>query len=190
MAASYPDAKQMYINSHFCYTDEFGILTNGLGIVKDVVFLDDDFKAAHPELPIEKKLDSPEEDKTIGDSTALKPVLSYFFTTHPDFHPDTFLGDASFNSANIYGFLKNDFSFENVPIPYNPRNESTLKKVGFNEYRNPTCPNNPSLAMKYRGITKEKGIPTVSNSAARKYILLKGQWVCDCEAPCSTVKKG
>lgn len=53
-AASSPDAKQMYINGHFCYADKFGILTNGLGIVRDIVFFDDDFKAAHPELPVEK----------------------------------------------------------------------------------------------------------------------------------------
>lgn len=28
-AAACPDAKQMYINGHFCYTDKFCILTNG-----------------------------------------------------------------------------------------------------------------------------------------------------------------
>ena len=43
-AASCPDAKQMYINGHFCYADKFGILTNGLGIVRDIVFFDDDFR--------------------------------------------------------------------------------------------------------------------------------------------------
>lgn len=47
-AASSPDAKQMYINGHFCYADKFAILTNGLGIVRDIVFLDDDSKATHP----------------------------------------------------------------------------------------------------------------------------------------------
>ena len=47
-AASCPDAKQMYINGHFCYTDKFSILTNGLGIVKHTAFLDgSDFKASH-----------------------------------------------------------------------------------------------------------------------------------------------
>lgn len=33
-AASCPDAKQMYINGHFCYAEKFAILTNGLGIVR------------------------------------------------------------------------------------------------------------------------------------------------------------
>lgn len=56
VAASSPNAKQIYINGHFCYADKFGILTNGLGIVRDIVFLDDDFKAAHPELPTRKVL--------------------------------------------------------------------------------------------------------------------------------------
>lgn len=133
-AASCPDAKQMYINGHFCYADKFAILTNGLGIVRDIVFLDDDFKAFHPELPVDKKSDSPKEDKTISNSAAVVPVLSDFLDAHPDFYPDTFLGDAAFDSADIYGALKNDFGFLKALIPYNPRNESSLKKVGFNEY--------------------------------------------------------
>lgn len=92
VAASSPNAKQMYINGHFCYADKFGILANGLGIVRDIMFLDDDFNSAHSELPVEKRSDSPEEDKTISDSAALKPILSDFFAAHPDFHPHTFLG--------------------------------------------------------------------------------------------------
>lgn len=180
-AASSPDAKQMYINGHFCYADKFAILTNGLGIVREIVFLDDDFKTAHPELPVEKKSDSPEEDITISDSAAPKPILSDFFAAHPDFHPDTFLGDAAFDSADIYGSLKNDFGFQKALIPYNPRNESTLKKVGFNEYGYPTCPNDPSLAMKCCGSTKEKGRSDRIKWCCPKVHMVKGQWVCDCK---------
>ena len=190
VAASCTDAKQMYINGHFCYADKFGILTNGLGIVRDIVFLDDDFKAAHPELPVEKKSDSPEEDKTISDSAALRPVLSDYFASHPDFHPDTFLGDAAFDSADVFGFLKNDFGFQKVLIPYNPRNESALKKVGFNEYGYPTCPNDPSLSMKYCGVTKEKGRSDRIKWCCPKVHMVKGKCVCDCKDPCSTAKKG
>lgn len=178
-AASCPDAKQMYINGHFCYADKFGILTNGLGIVRDIVFLDDDFKAAHPEIPIEKK----------SDSAALRPVLSDYFASHSDFHFDTFLCDTAFDSADVFGFLKNDFGFQKVLIPYNPRNESTLKKVGFNEYGYPTCPNAPSLAMKYCGITKEKGRSDRIKWCCPKVHMVKGQWVCDCKDPCSTAKR-
>ena len=156
-AGSCPDAKQMYINGHFCYVDKFAILTNGFGIVRDIVFLDDDFKASHPELPREKKSDSPDEDKSISDSAALNPVLADFFAIHPAFHPNIFSGDAAFDSADTYGFLQNDFGFQKMLIPYNPRNESSLKKVGYNEYGYPSCPDDPSLAMKYCGLTKEKG---------------------------------
>ena len=189
-AASCSDAKQMYINGHFCYADKFAILTNGLGIVRDIVFLDVDFKSSHPELPVEKKSDSPDEDKTISDSAALKPVLSDFFDSHPGFHPDTFLGDAAFDSADTYSFLRNDFGFQKMLIPYNPRNETTLKKVGVNEYGYPTCPNDPSLAMKCCGVTKEKGRSDRTKWCCPKMHMVNGKWVCDCEKPCSTAKKG
>ena len=146
-AASCPDAKQQYINGHFCYADKFVMLTNGLGIVRHIAFLDVDLKALHPEMPVEKKSDSPDEDKSIGDSSSLKPILSDFFQLHPHFHPDTFLGDSAFDTIEIYGFLKDEFHFSKALIPYNPRNESTLKKVGYNEYGYPTCPEDPLLAM-------------------------------------------
>lgn len=87
-AASSPHAKQQYINGHFCYADKFAILTNGLGIIRHITFLDDDFKQLHPEIPVVKKSDSPDEDKSIGDSTSLKPVLSDFFALHPHFQPN------------------------------------------------------------------------------------------------------
>lgn len=94
-AAPSSDAKQMYINSHFCYADKFSIITNGLGILRHISFLDDDFKKQHPDIEIDKKSDSPDEDKSVGDSSALKPVLHDFFKLHPDFHPKIFLGDSA-----------------------------------------------------------------------------------------------
>ena len=51
----------------------------------------------------------------------------------------------------------NDFHFSKALIPYNSRNESDLKNVGYNAYGYPTCPNDSSLDMKYCGVTKEKG---------------------------------
>lgn len=189
-AASCPDAKQQYINAHFCYADKFAILTNGLGIIRHIAFLDNDFKAAHPEMPVEKKSDSPDEDKSIGDATALKPVLSDFFALHPDFHPDIFLGDSSFDTIDTYGMLLNDFHFSKALIPYNPRNESSLKKVGYNEFGYPTCPNDDSLSMKYCGITKEKGRADRIKWSCPKVHMVKGEWICDCKEPCSTAKRG
>lgn len=189
-AASSKAAKQQYINGHFCYADKFAILTNGLGIVRHIAFLDDDFKTAHPEMPVEKKSDSPHEDKSIGDSTSLKPVLSDFFSLHPQIHPDIFLGDASFDTIETYGMLHNDFHFSKVLIPYNKRNESSLKKVGFNEYGYPTCPNDASLSMKHLGITREKGRADRTKWGCPKMYMVKGEWICDCKEPCSTAKKG
>ena len=148
----------MYINRHFCYADKFAILTNGLGIERRISFIDDsDLKSSHPELSVQKKSDSPDEDKSVGDACALSPVLSDYFSLHPDFHPDTCLGDSAFDSVELYGKLFHDFHFSRALIPYNPRNESSLKKVGYNAYGYPTCPNDPSLSMKYQSITKENG---------------------------------
>ena len=189
-AASCPDAKQLYINGHFCYADKFAILTNGLGIIRHIVFLDDDFKADHPEMTVDKKSDSPDEDKSIGDSTALKPVLSDFFALHPDFHPSTFMGDSAFDTIDTYGFLKDECHFLKALIPYNPRNESSLSKVGYNEYGYPTCPADPSLAMKYAGHCHEDGRADRDKWVCPKVHMVNGQWVCDCDNPCSTAKKG
>lgn len=189
-AASCPDAKQQYINGHFCYADKFAILTNGLGIIRHIAFLDDDFKDSHPEMPVEKKSDSPDEDKSVGDSSSLKPVLSDFFAIHPDFHPDTFLGDSAFDTIDTYNFLKDVFHFSKALIPYNPRNESTLEKVGYNIYGYPTCPRDKNLDMKYAGHCHEKGRADREKWVCPKVHMVKGQWVCDCEEPCSTAKKG
>ena len=189
-AASCPDARQQYINGHFCYADKFAILTNGLGIVRHITFLDDDFKNAHPEMAVEKRSDSPDEDKSIGDSTSLRPVLSDFFSIHPGFSPDTFLGDSAFDSFDTYDFLKNDFHFSKILIPYNPRNESALKKVGYNIYGYPTCPGDPSLAMRCCGITREKGRSDRIKWCCPKVHMVKGKWVCDCDDPCSNAAKG
>lgn len=189
-AASCSYAKQMYINGHFCYADKFAILTNGLGIVRHISFIDDDdFKASHPELVINQKSDSPDTDKYVGDSNCLVPVLNDFFAFHHNFHPKTFLGDASFDSFDLYKSLLHDFKFSKALIPYNPRNESPLKKVGYNSYGYPTCPNDSSLAMKYCGITKEKGRSDRFKWICPKMRYHKG-WICDCENPCSTAKKG
>ena len=39
--------KQLYINNHFCYAYKFGIVTNGLGIIRHLAFCDMDFFDAH-----------------------------------------------------------------------------------------------------------------------------------------------
>ena len=47
-AASNQAIQQMYINGHFCYAYKFGIITNGLGIVRDITFYNKDFLKNHP----------------------------------------------------------------------------------------------------------------------------------------------
>jgi len=104
-ASSNNEVKQLFINGHFCYVYKFTILTNALGIVRNITFLDDDFKEKHPEVEIDKKSDSPEEDKSIGDSTALKPVLQDFLNMHPDTSLHTFIGDSIFDTYDTYSCL-------------------------------------------------------------------------------------
>lgn len=38
-SAANPDIKQLYIDGHFCYAYKFGIVTNGIGIVRHISFL-------------------------------------------------------------------------------------------------------------------------------------------------------
>ena len=63
----------------FCYAYKFGIVTNGLGIVREISFT---IKAFWMLIQISlsaKKSDSPDEDKSLADSKALIPVLKDFF---------------------------------------------------------------------------------------------------------------
>ena len=189
-AASCPDAKQQYINGHFCYADKFTILTNGLRIIRHIAFLDDDFQKAHPEMPVEKKSTFPDEDKSVSDSSALHAVLADYFVLHPQFLPEVFLGDSAFDTIETYGFLKNEFHCSKALIPYNVRNESSLPKVGYHFYGYPTYPNDSSLAMKHLGHCHEKGRADREKWGCPKVHMVKGQYVCDCQNPCSTAKKG
>jgi len=185
-AAADNTIKQMYINGHFCYARKFGIATNGLGIVRHIAFLDDEFKEKHPDIVIERKSDSPDEDKSIGDSTSLQPVLKDFFEQHQNFHYGTFIGDAAFDKADHYTFLKDVCKFNWALIPINERNSSSLPPVGFNEYGYPLCPNDDSLVLKYCGVTRGKGrTPRV------KWICPKVKnKVCSCDNPCSSAAFG
>ena len=53
----------MYINGHFCYAYKFGIITNGLGIVRDITFYNKDFLNAHPAIVVEIISDSPDVER-------------------------------------------------------------------------------------------------------------------------------
>lgn len=75
-AAANPDIKQLYIDGHFCYTYKFGIVTNSLGIVRHIGLYNMEFFEKHPEIILEKKYDSPEEDKSVHDAKLLIPSLT------------------------------------------------------------------------------------------------------------------
>ena len=196
-AAPNPAIQQMYINGHFCYVFKFGIITNGLGIVRDITFYNKDFLKAHPEIPVEKKSDSPDEDKSLADSKALIPVLKDFFLKHPLIYPKIFLGDAAFDSVEIYKYLLLEAPFEKAYIPLNGRLSLPESGCPLNAEGIPCCPKAPSLPMRREGSKTHLrcGLPTM------KFVCPKMKWeynkqdkskrrVCHCEDPCTTSSCG
>ena len=187
-----PVCQQMYINGHFCYAYKFGIITNGLGIVRDITFYNKDFLKAHPDIVVEKKSDSPDEDKSLADSKALIPVLKDFFQKHPLINPKIFLGDAAFDSVEIYKYLLLETPFDKAYIPLNGRISLPEADCPLNEDGIPCCPKDPDLPMKQEGSKSHLrcGLPTV------KFVCPKMKWkydkltkrskrVCHCENPCT-----
>ena len=104
-ASANPQIRQLYINGHFCYVFKFGIVSNGLGIIRHLSFYNKDFFTSHPDIVVNKKSDSPDEDKCVHDSRLLIPTLRDFFLKHPLINPKTFLGDAAFDTVELYKFL-------------------------------------------------------------------------------------
>ena len=100
-ASANPQIKQLYINGHFCYVFKFGIVTNGLGIIRHISFYNKDFMVSHPDIVVEKKSDSPDGDKCVHDSKLLIPTLKDFFSKYPLIDPKTFLGDAAFDTVHL-----------------------------------------------------------------------------------------
>ena len=196
-AASNQAIQQMYINGHFCYAYKFGIVTNGLGIVRDVTFYNKGFLKAHPDIVVEKKSDSPDEDKSLADSKALLPVLVDFFQKHPLIAPKTFLGDAAFDTIEIYKSLFGEIGFEKAFIPLRVKLSMEDNGYTINENGVPCCPHDPSLPMKREGSKShlKSKIPTM------KFVCPKMKWeynkadktkrrVCHCDNPCTTSSCG
>ncbi len=193
-----PEIKQPYINGHFCYVYKFGIITNGLGIIRHISFYNKDFLSSHPEIIVEKKSDSPDEDKSVHDARLLIPTWKDFFKKHPFINPKTFLGDAAFDSCLLYKELLTGDTFgENKHfskeyIPLNSRSGIKNPDCKINEIGNPCCPSDDTLPMKYEGKSKRK------NGLARyKLVCPKTKYVydkttrkthreCMCESPCTT----
>jgi len=124
------------------------------------------------------------------DSKTLIPIMRRYFSIHQDFKYNFFLGDAAYDCDDNYKYLTKDCSI--VPIiPINSRNSSSLPlPSGFTDDGTPLCPKDPSLPMKFDGITREKGramrikwlcpkSKKINENKTTKYIL-------SCEAPCTT----
>ena len=202
-ASANPEIKQLYINGHFCYVFKFGIITNGLGIVRHISFYNKSFMAAHPDIVVEKKSDSPDEDKCVHDSKLLLPTLKDFFSKHPLINPKTFLGDAAFDAIEIYKSLLTGDTFgpgkhfNQAYIPLNSRSKLEKQDYTINTDGIPCCPHDPTLPMKPEGSKSNlrSGIPTF------KFVCPKMEWIydkathkshrkCLCENPCTASKCG
>jgi len=186
-SATNSDAKIQYINGHFCYATKFGILTNGLGICRHISFFDDSFRQQHPELE-ENSSSNPDADKELGDSTSLEPVLSDFFSTHPRFSYQSFLGDSAFDSYKTYSLLKNTFQFQQACIPLNPRN-SKEQDTCVNAFGIPVC---PVVQRPFIYLGKSGG---KNRSARYKWVCPESKpngtsRICSCEHPCTASSYG
>jgi hypothetical protein len=201
-ASANSEIKQQYINGHFCYAYKFGLVSNGLGIVRHIAFYNKDFLEKHPEIELFKKSDSPDEDKTVGDSRLLFPTLVDFFDAHPLIDPNVFLGDSAFDTIETYKnlltgdtFGKNR-RFSKAFIPLSDRSAPKYPDCPLNSDGIPCCPNDSELPMRPEGNTSHLrcGIPTF------KFVCPKMKWVkgddgvrrrtTSCEKPCTSSKCG
>lgn len=202
-ASANPEIKQLYINGHFCYVFKFGIITNGLGIIRHISFYNKDFMASHPDIIVEKKSDSLDEDKCVHDSKLLIPTLKDFFSKHPLINPKIFLEDAAFDTVELYkslltgDTLDKDKHFSKAYIPLNAGSGLKNQDYSINKNGMPCCPHDPSLPMKPEGSKSNlrSGIPTF------KFVCPKMKCVYDkktqkayrqyfCESPCTSSKCG
>ena len=196
-AASNHEVKQQYINGHFCYAHKFGVLTNGLGIVRSIDFYNKDYLDSHPDIVVEKKVKSPDEDKSLADSKALLPTLKDFKSKHPDINSEIFLGDSAFDTIEIYKSLFNDLNFKKAFIPLKTKLSLDDKEYKYNENGIPCCPHDPSLPMRREGSKShlKSKLPTM------KFVCPKTKWeynrsdkssrrVCHCNDPCTTSSCG
>lgn len=179
-SAANPNIKLSYINGHYCYAIRTSIVTNGLGIIRDLDFLD-----KTPDDDISKSATA-SEAKDKYDSKSLIPTLENFFTNHKKFKYKYFLGDAGFDAVDNYTYLYNDKDI----IPIIPlRRVPHLPKPGFTEDGIPTCPKDDKLTMKFDGVTREKHrsnrIKWLCPKSKKVRINGKTQYILSCDHPCT-----
>ena len=202
-ASANPEIKQLFVNGHFCYVFKFGIVTNGLGIIRHISFYNKAFMISHPDIVVDKKSDSPDEDKCTHDSKLLIPTLKDFFHKHPLINPKVFLGDAAFDTLPLYRDLLTGDTFGAnkhflcAYIPLNKRSSLAEADTFINENGIPCCPKDTSLLLKQEG----NNTAFLKNGIARqKFICPMTTWdkcndgkyrrVCHCENPCTSSVSG
>ncbi len=185
-----PEFSQQYINDKFCYALRCGVLSNGFGMLVALEFFDEEFKDHHPEIVVEKKTDSPDDDKSVGDARTLAPVLHQYSKCHPDAPLHTFLEDAAFDTSNCYGLLFNELNFKCALIPLNNRSAGNLSALSFNESGQPSCPKDPDLPMKYEGVLRENFGLVRQKWVCPKMIWKDKKQVCQCSDSCTGKSSG
>lgn len=80
--------------------------------------------------------------------------------------------------------------FKKAFIPLNSRATSDKPNCPINENGIPVCPNDKSLLMVYQGICHEKDRADRYKWLCPKLHMQRGKWVCSCESPCTTAKRG
>lgn len=198
-----PEIKQLFVNGHFCYVFKFGIITNGLGIIRHISFYNKDFMKSHPDIVIDKKSDSPDENKCAHNSKLLIPTLKDFFHKHSLINPKVFLRNAAFDKLPIYRDLLTgntfgvDKHFSCAYIPLNKHSSLADSNSFINENGIPCCPNDSSLLLK----KEDNNTALLKNGIARqKFICPMTTWdkyddskyrrVCHCENPCTSSVSG
>ena len=162
--------------------------------------------------PICQAIDSAKADMTIFDSSGIEAFVTennpkyanriIKQLKHPLINPKTFLGDAAFDTAQLYKSLLtgdtfgNDKHFSKAYIPLNARSGLENPDYSINKAGIPCCPHDSSLPMKYEGTSKLR-----SGVIRYKFVCPKMKWIydkstqkahrhCFCDNPCTSSKCG
>ena len=104
--------------------------------------------------------------------SSLFPTLKDFKERHPLIRTKIFLGDAAFDTIEIYKSLFEDFKFQKAFIPLKVKLSLDNIDYTFNENGIPCCPHDSSLPMKREGSKShlKSKLPTM------KFVCPKMKW--------------
>ena len=163
-ALANPAVKHQCVNGRFCYAQKAGILTNGLGIIRHIALLDENFKAAHNEMSVEKRSNNP--DKDISDAKALLPVFRDFRAGHPSLAYSTSWAISLSIPMICILFCSVNMFFSRAVIPLNPRNSVCTSSADFNEFGVPLCPADKA-PMRFHSICGGRIVQNALNSSVQ-----------------------